>query len=166
MDHFVKPDDALAKASLSGNLHRNFQGYCTRETTGQVYAFGASAISQFDNAYLQNVHNSFEYAQRVLSGKMTEIRAHELSEEQRILRNVIERLMCNNRLKISDLEKSVLGEGWNRLIALESENLLNKVNENEVIATELGSLVIRYLAMQLDPLMQSEKREGVFSKTI
>lgn len=166
MDHFVKPDDALAKASLSGNLHRNFQGYCTRETTGQVYAFGASAISQFDNAYLQNVHNSLEYAQRVLSGKMTEIRAHELSEEQRILRNVIERLMCNNRLKISDLEKSILGEGWNRLIALESENLLNKVNENEVIATELGSLVIRYLAMQLDPLMQSEKREGVFSKTI
>ena len=36
MDHFVKPSDALAKASLSGMLHRNFQGYCTRETTGQV----------------------------------------------------------------------------------------------------------------------------------
>ena len=34
------------------------------------------------------------------------------------------------------------------------------------VATELGSLVIRYLAMQLDPLMQTQKREGVFSQTI
>lgn len=166
MDHFVKPEDALAKASLSGNLHRNFQGYCTRETTGQVYAFGASAISQFDNAYLQNVHQSKEYVQRVLAGKMTEIRAQELSHEQRTLRNVIERLMCNNRLKISDSEKLVVGEGWNRLLSLESENLLHKLNHNEIEATELGSFVIRYLAMQLDPLMQTEKREGVFSKTI
>jgi oxygen-independent coproporphyrinogen-3 oxidase len=166
MDHFVKPSDALAKASLSGMLHRNFQGYCTRETTGQVYAFGASAISQFDNAYVQNIHNSAEYVKCIQNVQMTEIRAQELSYEQRVLRNVIERLMCNNRLKLSENEMAVISEGWNRLLALESEGLLNKLNENEIVATEFGSLVIRYLAMQLDPLMQTQKREGVFSQTI
>ena len=75
-------------------------------------------------------------------------------------------LMCNNRLKLSENEMSVGSEGWNRLLALESEGLLNQLNENEIVATELGSLVIRYLAMQLDPLMQTQKREGVFSQTI
>ncbi len=166
MDHFVKPNDSLALAVQNGSLHRNFQGYCTRETTGQVYAFGSSAISQFDNAYLQNIHAAADYIQRINSHTLSEIRAHELSSAERILRNVIERLMCNNRLKISAEEKSVLGYGWERLQILEQEQLLTNVSDNEVVATERGSLVIRYLAMQLDPLIQNKKTEGVFSQTI
>lgn len=166
MDHFVKPSDALSKALKKGELHRNFQGYCTRRTTGQVYAFGASAISQFDNAYLQNVHSSKDYVHCIRENKMTEIRAHELSEGERILRNVIERLMCNGKLLVSDAERVFLGDGWKRLLALEAENLLEKKSDNEIVATEMGKLVIRYLAMQLDPLMRERRREGVFSRTI
>lgn len=166
MDHFVKPTDSLAIATQNGALHRNFQGYCTRETTGQVYAFGSSAISQFDNAYLQNVHAASEYIRRMEANEMTEIRCHELSCDERILRNTIERLMCNNQLQVTAEEKAVLGEGWNRLTSLESEGLLKVVSENEVKATEFGRLVIRYLAAKLDPLVQNKKTEGVFSKTI
>ena len=33
IDHFARPDDELAKAFLNKKLHRNFQGYCTVETT-------------------------------------------------------------------------------------------------------------------------------------
>lgn len=166
MDHFVKPTDSLAIATQNGALHRNFQGYCTRETTGQVYAFGSSGISQFDNAYLQNVHAASEYIKRIEANEMTEIRCHELSANERILRNTIERLMCNNRLCVTAEERAVLADGWDRLTALESEGLLTKVSDNEVIATELGRLVIRYLAAKLDPLVQNKKTEGVFSKTI
>jgi len=36
MDHFAKQDDELAIAKRSKKLHRNFQGYNTRKTTGQV----------------------------------------------------------------------------------------------------------------------------------
>lgn len=36
LDHFVRKDDELYTALLNGQLHRNFQGYCTRRTTGQV----------------------------------------------------------------------------------------------------------------------------------
>ena len=46
LDHFVRKDDELYTALLNGQLHRNFQGYCTRRTTGQVYAFGVTGISQ------------------------------------------------------------------------------------------------------------------------
>lgn len=166
MDHFVKPTDSLAIATQNGALHRNFQGYCTRETTGQVYAFGSSAISQFDNAYLQNIHAASEYIKRIEACEMTEIRCHELSASERILRNTIERLMCNNRLKVTAEELAVIGEGWDRLCALESDGLLQKVASDEIVATEFGRLVIRYLAAKLDPLVQNKKTEGVFSKTI
>lgn len=166
MDHFVKPTDSLAIATQNGALHRNFQGYCTRETTGQVYAFGSSAISQFDNAYLQNIHAASEYIKRIEACEMTEIRCHELSASERILRNTIERLMCNNRLKVTAEELAVIGEGWDRLCALENEGLLQKVASDEIVATEFGRLVIRYLAAKLDPLVQNKKTEGVFSKTI
>lgn len=166
MDHFVKPSDALARAAKTGALHRNFQGYCTRETTGQVYAFGSSGISQFDNAYLQNVHASKEYIRRVEAEELIEVRTHELTHDERVLRNVIQRFMCNNRLKLSAEEMATVGAGWERLLALEAEGLLVRDGENGVVATELGTLVIRYLAMQLDPLMQKQKTEGVFSKTI
>ena len=166
MDHFVSPDDSLYRALLEGKLHRNFQGYCTRETTGEVYAFGSSGITQLDNAYSQNVHESARYVELVQAGLMTEIRCEELSPEERVIRDLIERLMCNRRLKVSDEERRVAGAGFERLCALERDGLLKKVSDAEVEATELGTLVIRYLAMQLDPLMQKTRREGVFSRTI
>ena len=61
MDHFAKPHDEFAIALGNKNLHRNFQGYCTRATTGQVYGFGASSISQLHSAYSQNEKNSAKY---------------------------------------------------------------------------------------------------------
>jgi oxygen-independent coproporphyrinogen-3 oxidase len=39
MDHYAKPNDSLTIALKQKKLHRNFQGYCTKETTGQVYGF-------------------------------------------------------------------------------------------------------------------------------
>ena len=166
MDHFVKPSDSLAIASVEGLLHRNFQWYFTRSTTGQVYAFGSSSISQMDNAYLQNTRDTSEYIQKVLQDEMTEIRVHPLSETEKIWRNLIERLMCNNALQIDEIERQVLGDRWDRLCALEKEGLLVKVSEKEVRATALGSLVIRYLVSVIDPLLDNKETECVFSKTI
>ncbi|HOX52900.1 MAG TPA: oxygen-independent coproporphyrinogen III oxidase, partial [Fibrobacteria bacterium] len=54
MDHYAKPDDDLSLAQANGELHRNFQGYCSRRTTGQVVGFGASAITQLHEGYIQN----------------------------------------------------------------------------------------------------------------
>ena len=59
MDHFVLPDDDLNVALQHQTLHRNFQGYCPRRITAQVYAFGVSGISQLDEAYAQNTKRYF-----------------------------------------------------------------------------------------------------------
>jgi oxygen-independent coproporphyrinogen-3 oxidase len=104
--------------------------------------------------------------EKVKKQEMTEVRVHPLTENEKIWRNMIERLMCNNALKINEIEKKVLGERWNRLCALEKEGLLTKINDDEIRTTTLGSLVIRYLVSVIDPLLENQESEGVFSKTI
>jgi len=164
MDHFVRPSDSLGRAAQEGRLHRNFQGYCERATTGQVYGFGCSAISQMDNAYIQNIHASSEYTRRVIAGESVAVRCHVLGAEEKILRNAIAQLMCNGDLQCTpELHKASQG-GWERLMALADEGLVEPDGKNGVRATPMGLLVVRYLAMQLDPLMQTN-REG-FSKTL
>lgn len=65
IDHFVLPDDDLALAYKNKKLHRNFQGYCTLETTGQVYGFGSSSISQLWGAYAQNFKDFPKYIELI-----------------------------------------------------------------------------------------------------
>ncbi len=64
LDHFAKPTDELAIAQADNTLYRNFQGYSTK-AGADVYAFGVSAISQFQNIYAQNVKDLKEYYARV-----------------------------------------------------------------------------------------------------
>ena len=52
----VEPTDELAVAQKNNTLYRNFQGYSTK-AGADVYAFGLSAISQFQNIYAQNLKN-------------------------------------------------------------------------------------------------------------
>ena len=44
LDHFAKPEDSLAEASLNGPLKRNFQGYTT-DSAKALVGFGVSSIS-------------------------------------------------------------------------------------------------------------------------
>jgi oxygen-independent coproporphyrinogen-3 oxidase len=60
LDHFAKPTDELAIAQKNNTLYRNFQGYSTKAGC-DVYAFGLSAISQFQNIYAQNLKNLKDY---------------------------------------------------------------------------------------------------------
>lgn len=71
LDHFAKPNDELSIAFKNRTLHRNFQGYCTRETTGQVYAFGATGISQLESAYAQNAKDTNTYVDQINKGEFT-----------------------------------------------------------------------------------------------
>ena len=66
-------------------LHRNFQGYCTRRTTGQVYAFGVTAISQLEMGYSQNTKDINEYIDSVEKGILPVERGYMLNENSRKL---------------------------------------------------------------------------------
>ena len=93
MDHFSKPGDEFEIALKNKQLHRNFQGYCTRETTGQVYAFGASSISQLDSAYSQNIKNAAKYIAEIEKNNLAVFRGYSVIKEQKIVRDAINSIM-------------------------------------------------------------------------
>ncbi len=105
MDHFVLPDDELYVALASKQLHRNFQGYCTRATTGQVYAVGVSAISQLEQAYLQNTKSVDAYIVSLESDLAATVKGYQLNEQEMIVREGITELMCNKSLNLENLAK-------------------------------------------------------------
>lgn len=173
MDHFALPQDQLSIALKNKTLHRNFQGYCTRETTGQVYAFGMSAISQLHNAYAQNTKNIPEYMATIKKGKPATQKGYLTDNTDIAVREIINEIMCNNRLnwkevaerihKSEDELKSVTHFNPNQLLPLTEDGLVT-FNSEEITVTEKGRFLIRNIAALFDPKLKTAKKQ--FSKTI
>ena len=94
MDHFAKPTDELAIAQANGTLYRNFQGYSTKSGC-DVYAFGLSAISQFENIYAQNAKTFPEYYGTIDEGKAATKVGYRMTQDDHIRKETIMQMMCN-----------------------------------------------------------------------
>jgi len=159
LDHFVLPTDDLFIALGEGTLHRNFQGYCTRKTTGQVYAFGVTAISQLEGGYSQNRKEIKDYISDIKSGKLPVERGCILSDEQKIARAVITEVMCNKKVsfsKIADefnISAAILGSAIKiddkALQGLDNDGLIT-YSGDRIEVTETGTFFIRNIAASLD----------------
>ena len=173
MDHFAKPHDEFAIALENKNLHRNFQGYCTRATTGQVYGFGASSISQLYSAYSQNEKNSARYIDRIEKEGLAVIRGYHMTNRDKIVRQLINEVMCNYYVDINVVAKDFGITTENIYQAVEfsiqkfeefiKDGLMN-IEGDKIKVNETGRLVIRNIAMKFDPLLT--KGVGIYSKTI
>jgi oxygen-independent coproporphyrinogen-3 oxidase len=163
LDHFVREDDELYAALQKGELHRNFQGYCTRRTTGQVYAFGVTAISQLSMAYAQNTKNIPQYIEILENGRLPVEKGYALSEREQITREVITDLMCNEQInwrQIAARTKRSVSEV--KQATAFSEQKMREFAEDGIIGfdddgialLEKGSPFIRNVAASLDVLLQ------------
>jgi oxygen-independent coproporphyrinogen-3 oxidase len=173
IDHFARPDDELAKAFLNKKLHRNFQGYCTLETTGQVYGFGASSISQLWGAYAQNQKGIIEYMDAIEKDGYAIERGYKLTRDQQIIRSVINSIMCNGLLQFSEIAKQfdLSAEEIKNVVVFERSSFnefeqdgLIEINESEISLSSKGFMVARNIAMALDPDLK--KGEAIYSKTL
>jgi oxygen-independent coproporphyrinogen-3 oxidase len=173
MDHFAKPHDELAIALTNKNLHRNFQGYCTRATTGQVYGFGASSISQLHSAYSQNEKNAAKYIKRIKDEGLAVIRGYSVNENEKIVRAVINSVMCNYFVDFNliaqefktSIEKiyAVLDFTLDKFKDFIEDDLMQF--KNDTISVNLsGRLVIRNIVMKFDPMLNTGV--GTYSQTI
>ena len=173
MDHYSLPEDEFAVALKNKNLHRNFQGYCTRETTGQVYAFGASAISQLNSAYSQNIKNAAQYIKAIETNNLAIFRGYSVTKEQKVIRDVINNLMCNyyvdfkniannNEISVNELYE-IIDFSYENFDDFIEDGILEIENE-KVNVFENGRLFTRNIAMKFDPLVK--KNIGTYSKTI
>ncbi len=159
LDHFVLPTDDLWSAFTSGTLHRNFQGYCTRKTTGQVYAFGVTAISQLEEGYAQNVRSIEEYISITGYGTLPVERGYILTDGQKLAKAVITDLMCNMKVSFSEVADAcgvrteavtdALRIDLDMLGGLESDGLITFTGD-EIRVTETGAFFIRNVAAALD----------------
>jgi oxygen-independent coproporphyrinogen III oxidase len=94
LDHFALPGDAMAIAQREGRLRRNFQGYTT-DASGALLGFGASAIGQLPQGYVQNEVNTRAYCERIAGGGLATTRGYALTGEDRLRAEIIERIMCD-----------------------------------------------------------------------
>ncbi|WP_417310535.1 oxygen-independent coproporphyrinogen III oxidase [Devosia sp.] len=102
IDHFARPDDGLARAAAAGELHRNFQGYTT-DAAPALLGFGASSVGSLPQGYVQNTVPTGDYMRQVAVTGLATGRGVALSEEDRMRRWVIERLMCDFEVPVSEL---------------------------------------------------------------
>ncbi|HKX83883.1 MAG TPA: oxygen-independent coproporphyrinogen III oxidase, partial [Pyrinomonadaceae bacterium] len=94
MDHFAKSTDELAVAQNNRTLYRNFQGYSTKAGC-DVYAFGMSAISQFENIYAQNIKTVPEYFERIDAGMAATQVGYRMTDDDHIRKETIMQIMCH-----------------------------------------------------------------------
>lgn len=174
LDHYAKKEDELYTSLKNLTLHRNFQGYCTRNTTGQVYAAGISSISQLHSAYSQNTKKVSEYISALSDNHLPVEKGHYLNKQEIIIRKVINEIMCNFYIDLretaSDLGlkteelREVTAYDEKKLKEYEEDGLLKFDNE-KIIIKEYGKFFIRNIASLFDPLQKTDKTRK-FSKSV
>jgi oxygen-independent coproporphyrinogen-3 oxidase len=172
MDHFAKPTDELAIAQKEGTLYRNFQGYSTK-AGADLYAFGMSAISQFENIYAQNEKEFKAYYAAVDAGEPATRVGYRMTTDDHIRKETIMQLMCDLVIDKRDIEKrfgidfeEYFKSDIPKLDQFIREGLV--VNEPEKIrVVGSGILIIRNIAMCFDAYLEEMMRtRPVFSKTV
>ncbi len=174
MDHFVRKEDELARAKAASELHRNFQGYCSLRHTGQVYAFGASAISQFTHGYGQNRKDLDGYLEAVDKGESPLSKVYYMNARDIMVRAAIDSLMCYGRLDFAELLEDTEGNpgalgDYIRYSRSQMEPLIEDgwvEWENGILRlTEEGWPFVRHAAAALDPVSAGTVGQR-FSKAI
>jgi oxygen-independent coproporphyrinogen-3 oxidase len=162
MDHFAKPTDDLALAQKNGTLYRNFQGYSTK-AGADVYAFGLSAISQFQNIYAQNLKNLRDYYKRVDEDRPATNVGYRMTDDDHVRKAVINQLMCNLEIDKRGIErkfgidfKHYFRRDIPKMQTFIDEGLLeNDAEKIKILGS--GILIIRNVAMCFDAYLEKVK---------
>jgi oxygen-independent coproporphyrinogen-3 oxidase len=173
MDHFAKPGDELALSQQNRTLHRNFQGYTTK-AGADLYGMGITAISGFQNAYAQNHRDIPSWEKAVNARGIATMRGYHLSNEDRLRRAVINRLLCHTVVVKDEISREFgidfdkyFEEELRRLEPFRQDGLV-LLDQGQIRATWLGRIFIRNLAMIFDPYLEKQQliAKPLFSKTL
>ena len=154
IDHFAKPGDSLAQAATAGRLHRNFQGYTT-DAASALLGFGASAIGQLPQGYVQNTVPTGDYQRQVAAGGLAVARGVTVTEDDRARAFVIERLMCDFAVSTDELSHRfgvvatpIVAEM--SVVAAEDPDGLTEFADGTLRMTARGRPFVRSIAARFD----------------
>jgi oxygen-independent coproporphyrinogen-3 oxidase len=172
LDHFAKPTDELAIAQNNNTLYRNFQGYSTK-AGADVYAFGVSAISQFQNIYAQNQKNLNDYYARIDTRQAATAVGYRMTADDHVRKETIMQLMCHLEIDKRDVERkfgvdfeTYFADDLPKLDTFIIEGFLEN-SRDKIKIIGAGKLIIRNVAMCFDAYLERMMKEKpVFSKTV
>ncbi len=172
LDHFALESDELSRAQRAGTMFRNFQGYTVRPATDTV-AFGMSSISDIGGAYAQNSHKLKDWSDQVEAGNIPVDRGAAMSDDDVLRRFVINRVMCQLRLDLGEVERE-FGAGARAEIAASLATGLDELVGDGLVTfdgqvltvTPLGQLLVRNVAMLFDAYLKKPDGTKKFSRTV
>lgn len=155
MDHFALPEDDLAQARSGGTLHRNFMGYTTHADCDLI-GLGMSAISSIGESFSQNARSLLGWQTAVAEGRLPTWRGVELTADDSLRRDVIQRIMCQGEILLDDIEQRYeivfshyFAESLARLQPLVMDDLVT-CDARRIGATPTGQLFLRNIAACFD----------------
>ena len=171
MDHFALPDDELTLAKHNGTLQRNFQGYSTHADS-DLLGFGITSIGQINDCFIQNQATEEAYFEGIDGRGLAVTRGYRLNKDDCIRRDIIQSLMCQNRVLINEINDRYninffdYFEGeLTALFPMVEDKLLTFTIE-EIIVTQAGQLLLRNIAMVFDAYIEPVNDQTIFSRTI
>jgi len=169
MDHFALPDDELTLARENGTLQRNFQGYSTHADCDMI-GLGITSIGKVGDTYSQNVKETAQYQHRLEEGRLPVFRGYRLNADDRLRRDVINALMCHNRIDFATIEaahgivfRDYFADALAQLQEMADDGLL-AIREGEIEVLPAGRLMMRNAAMAFDAYLKPE--ENRYSRTV
>ncbi len=172
LDHFALERDELARAQAAGTMFRNFQGYTVRPAEDTI-AFGVSSIADIGGAYGQNPHKLKDWVDAIEAGRIPVERGASMSADDVLRRFVINRVMCQLRLDLGEVEaqfgpadrqaiEADLRAGLDELVA---DGLVTF--DGQVLTVKpLGQLLVRNVAMLFDAYLKKGDTAKRFSRTV
>ena len=155
MDQFALPADSLAVAQREGRLHWNCQGYTTHADCDMV-GLGTSAIGAIGPTYSENAGTIPDYYARLDGNQLPIVRGIQLTRDDLVRRNVIQRLLCH-----FEVSKEAVGINYlidfDRYFAAELEALrafqqhgLIEMEPDWICVTPRGRLLVSTICMAFD----------------
>lgn len=139
LDHYALPSDELASAALNGTLRRNFQGYTTDECDTLI-SFGASSIGRTEFGYVQNEVAPGLYAQRISAGELATVKGYQMTTEDRMRAEIIERLMCDFQVDVTAIADR---HGFAAEPLLDNNARLEQLIADGIVTREAGRIVVK-----------------------
>jgi oxygen-independent coproporphyrinogen-3 oxidase len=170
LDHYARPGDSMADADSERKLKRGFQGYTTDDAPVLI-GFGASAIGSLPRGYVQNATTAAAYGKAIESGGLATVRGIEGNRDDRLRRDVIERLMCDlevdliARAEAHDADPAPLlddAAGVERFAA----DGLARWDGRRLEVTEKGRPFLRSLAALFDAYLVRDEQKPRHSRAI
>ncbi|QQP91659.1 oxygen-independent coproporphyrinogen III oxidase [Skermanella sp. TT6] len=159
LDHFALEADPITVAQRNGTLRRNFQGYTT-DGADVLIGFGASSIGALPDGYVQNDPALERYAEAVRAGRPPIVKGKRLSADDRLRRDLIERLMCDLSVDLDavaarhGVASDLFEPDLEKLAPLAADGLARVDGHRITVPDEVRPLV-RAVAAAFDPYLDT-----------